>query len=136
MKRVLFTCILTLSVATICRADCRSQIESFYKNYLINVATEISNTKNEALCKRYLTPTALEQVAKLIKATGSDPIIRAQYSNKTAVETVAVTNLEGDNYMVSYLWDKDDTKNVTKIPIKAMMVDGQCKITYFAPDSK
>lgn len=134
MKRVFFTFILTLCTTTICMADCPAQIKAFYKTYLTNVLYEITSTKNDALCKEYLTKEAIAQVDELVKKTGADPIIRAQDTNATAVQTLNVKQIEDNCYIVSYLWNKNDSSSITKIPLKAQMFDGRCKITYFAPE--
>lgn len=135
MKRVLFTFILTLCATTFCMGkNLSSHITAFYKTYLTNVLTDITNGKNNDICDIYLTKEARDQVKELIRKTGADPIIRAQDANKTAVKTVHVEQLKDDCYLVTYLWDMNNSNSITKIPLKAKIIDGRCKITYFAPE--
>lgn len=131
MKRYLFILIFILGFHAIGMSACLEQIKSFYTAYLTNVLRD--NSKNEALCRKYLTKELLDKLQRVGNATGGDPVIRAQDANMDAIETLNVENLTGGWYMVSYLWDKKDTNSITKIPVNAQNMDGECKITYITP---
>lgn len=131
MKRYLFILIFILGFHAIGRSVCLEQIKSFYTAYLTNVLRD--NSKNEALCRKYLTKELLDKLQRVGNATGGDPVIRAQDANMDAIETLNVEKLTGGWYMVSYLWDKKDTNSITMIPVKAQNMDGECKITYITP---
>lgn len=131
MKRFIFAFIFILSFNTICIGACLEDIRTFYAAYLTNVLHDSSN--NEVLCEKYLTEELLAKVQRLINATGANPIIQAQDVNIDAIKTLDVKRLSDDWYLVSFLQNKGDSSTLTKIPLKAQNIDGNCKITYITP---
>lgn len=131
MKRFLLSLLLIICFNTLCVGACPEQIKTFYTTYLKNILQD--NSQNEALCKTYLTEELLEKVKRLVNATGADPIIRAQDASLDAIETLNIKFLSKNWYLVSYYWDKKDSKTLTEIPIKTRDIDGKCKITFITP---
>lgn len=131
MKRLMFAFIFVLSVNTICAGACIEEIKTFYTTYLTNKLHD--DSKNEVLCKKHFTEEMFSKFLRLVNATDADPVIRAQDANTDAIETINVERLEEDWYLVSYLWNKNDSSTLTKIPLKAQNIEGNCKITYITP---
>lgn len=131
MKRFLLSLLLILCFNTTCRGDCREQIKTFYTAYIENVLHD--NSRNEELCRSYLTEELLEKVDRLINATNVDPLIRAQDASLDAIETLNIEPLIKNWYMVRYYWDKKDSTTIKEIPIKAQSINGKCLITYITP---
>lgn len=130
MKRVIPLLLLVCCCKPACAGSCREQIKTFYACYLNNVLEGYSNA---ALCRTYFTQELSEKVRRIGHATGGDPVIRAQDANRDAIETLIVTGLGNDWYMVGYLWKKGDERTRVEIPLKAQQIDGSCKITYIVP---
>lgn len=91
------------------------------------------NSNNEALYEKYLTEGLAAKIQRMINGSGGDPIIRSQDVSADAIKTLAVRAIEGDWYMVSYLWNEKDSTTLTEIPLKAKSIDGKCKIVYITP---
>lgn len=128
MKKIIFTLSILLCFVTICHAQCEEQIKKFYTSYLSTRLYDV--TKGKPLLKKSLTEEMLAKFQRMSNATGADPFSRAQDMTDDGINTVHVKSL-GDNwYMVSYLWDKNDSTTITEIPLKAHDIDGHCKITY------
>lgn len=130
MKKFL-TALILLCLSSACMAACPEQIKEFYTAYLSNILRNDSG--NAALCKTFFTEELIDKVDRVGNATGADPVIRAQDANEDTIETLSVRDLGDDWYMVSYLWKKGDKGTLTEIPLKAQMIDGNCKITYITP---
>lgn len=131
MKRFVTIFIFALCFHTVCLSTCLEEIKTFYTAYLTKVLHD--DSKNETLCRTYLTDGLAAKVQRMRNATGADPIIRAQDVNTDAIETIAVKQLAKDWYLVSYLWNKEDSTTLTEIPLKAQNIGGKCKITYITP---
>lgn len=127
----IFISILSLFFSTICSSACLDEVKTFYKSYMINVLNDNSN--NEALYEKYLTEGLAAKIQRMINGSGGDPIIRSQDVSADAIKTLAVRAIEGDWYMVSYLWNEKDSTTLTEIPLKAKSIDGKCKIVYITP---
>ncbi|MGL5016245.1 MAG: hypothetical protein ACRC6V_18495 [Bacteroidales bacterium] len=107
------------------------EIKEFYVSYLSLDYND--NSSKELLFSQYLSKGLAKRIEKITYATGSDPIIRAQDFSTDSKETLRVDEL-GDNwYMVSYLWNKNDSSTLVSIPLKAKLSNGQCKISYITP---
>ncbi|MEG1586517.1 MAG: hypothetical protein RR346_06555 [Bacteroidales bacterium] len=131
MKRFLLLPLLVLCFNTICLCGCSDPVKTFYITYMENMLQH--NSKNELLLKKYLSEGLLEKVTRVINATGSDPIIRAQDINSDAIETLSIKCLSKNWYMVSYYWNKKDDDTLIEVPINVQNIDGHCKITYITP---
>lgn len=131
MKRFTIAFILILSFNTICAGACLDSLRTFYTAYLTNVLHDSS--KNETLCKKYLTEEALSKVQRVSNATGADAIIQSQDASIDAIETLDIKRLSNQWYLVSFLFNKRDRKTLIKIPLKARIIDGNCKISYITP---
>lgn len=127
----IFISILFLFFSTICSSACLDEVKTFYTSYMMNVLH--GNSNNEALCKKYLTEGLAAKIQRMINGSGGDPIIRSQDVSADAIKTLAVRAIEGDWYMVSYLWNEKDSTTFTEIPLKAQNIDGKCKIVYITP---
>lgn len=125
------TLLILLCLNSVCIVACPERIKEFYTTYLTNVLQD--DFKNTDLCKAYLTEGLIEKVDRLINATGIDPILRAQDTNRDAIETLSVEELTNDWYLVKYFWKKGDANSIIEIPLKAQDVNGVCKITYITP---
>lgn len=127
----IFISILSLFFSTICSSACLDEVKTFYTSYMMNVLNDNSN--NEALYEKYLTEGLAAKIQRMINGSGGDPIIRSQDVSADAIKTLAVRAIEGDWYMVSYLWNEKDSTTLTEIPLKAKSIDGKCKIVYITP---
>lgn len=88
------------------------------------------NNDNEELCKRYLTPDLIKQMECATYITGADAIIRAQDATPDTIETLSVSELGNNWYMVSFCGNRDFPTDRVEIPIK--MEHGL--ITYIVPE--
>ena len=131
VKKFLFISILSLCFSAICSGACLDEIKTFYTSYMMNVLN--GNSKNEALCKTYLTDELSAKIQRMINVSGVDPIIRSQDVNSDAIKTLNVRKIADDWYMVSYLWNEKDSTTIIKIPLKVEKVDEKCKIAYITP---
>lgn len=132
LKHILLISILLVNSAKLCA--CSDSIKLFYTTYLMNILED--NSKNEILCKKYLTEELVEKVSRLINVTGADPIIRAQDTRLDAVETLNIKTLCNDWYLVSYYWDKENIDTLIEIPLKTTNENNTCRITYITPSWK
>lgn len=130
MKRILLL-LLFSGLWLTGRAECPEQIRAFYAAYLSNVLH--GSDGNDALCARYLTPELVAKVERMGRATGADPVIRAQDATEDAVATLSVKALGGDWYRVTYRWKKEDPGTVVEIPLRARSVGGECRIDCITP---
>lgn len=131
MKKLVAALILSICFNAICSGACTEQIRKFYTAYLQNMLED--DAQNTALCAAFFTEELQQKVHRMRNATGADPVIRAQDTNRDAIETLSVEDLGGDWYRVSYLWEKGDSATLTQIPLKARIRDGSCKIVYITP---
>lgn len=131
MKKIIFTFTLLLCFSINCFGICTEQIKRFYIVYLTSVLYD--NIDTRALKKDYLTEEMLAKAQRLENGTGGDAIIRAQDTTEHSISTLKVTNLRNNWYMVSYLWNKNDSTTLINIPLKAQDIEGHCKITYITP---
>lgn len=130
-RKLLFISVLWLCCSATCSGACIDEVRTFYTNYMTNLLNVDSN--NEALCKKYLTEELAAKLHRMVYATGSNPIIRAQDVNSDAIKTLNVREITDDWYMVSYLWDEKDSTSLVEIPLKVGYVNDQCKIVYITP---
>lgn len=122
--------ILTADI-TICKGWIAENIKTFYQSY---IKDWLENTnKRESILKKYMRIDMRSKMQRLIYSTGGNPITRTQDIHPDMLETLDVKCLGNDWYMVSYLWDKNDSTSVTKIPIKARDYQRQTTITYITP---
>lgn len=132
MKRnIILTVVLLLCFSFKGYSGDLEEIKNFYRKYMIHVLEYYS--RNEALCKNYLTDEMISKVKRMSDATGGDPIIRAQDMDSVAIKTLNVRKLSDDWYMVSYLWNENDSTDITEIPLKVKHINGKCKIAYITP---
>lgn len=103
-RKLLFISVLWLCCSAICSGACIDEVRTFYTNYMTNLLNVDSH--NEAPCKKYLTEELAAKLQRMVYATGSNPIIRAQDVNSDAIKTLNVREIADDWYMVSYLWDE------------------------------
>ncbi|MDE6803797.1 MAG: hypothetical protein K2J29_04105 [Muribaculaceae bacterium] len=86
---------------------------------------------NEALCEAHITSELRVQLGNYIAATDVDPVLRAQDVCDYGIESLSVTDLSDDWYMVRYKWDSNS--EYIEIPLKASEYDGTMKISYITP---
>lgn len=130
-RKLLFISVLWFCCSAICSGACIDEVRTFYTNYMTNLLNVDSH--NEAPCKKYLTEELAAKLQRMVYATGSNPIIRAQDVNSDAIKTLNVREIADDWYMVSYLWDEKDSTSLVEIPLKVGYVNDQCKIVYITP---
>ena len=131
MKKLLTISFFMFCLNCCCSASCVELIKEFYTAYMNNILQ--NNRENTALCDKYFTPGLQEKVYRFTSATGANAIIRAQDMNEDAIETLSVTELDGDWYLVKYLWKKGDESTAEMIPVRASKVGDLCKIDFITP---
>lgn len=131
MKKIIFL-FIALGYAFVSWAACPEQIKAFYSAYMSNLLVG-DNLKNKELCEVYMTPALIQKIQRIAYATGVDAVIRSQDINEDAIQSLSVRNLEGDWYLVRYLWDKGDEKTAIEIPLKAHNIGNTCRIVYITP---
>lgn len=129
MKRLAAVLIALCCLHSVSRGACPERIREFYAAYLTDFLQD--GSRREALCREFLTPELIARMERVGKATGGDPVIRAQDTAPDAVRTLSITELSGDWYMVAYRTREGGTP--VEIPLKAREVDGACKIVYITP---
>lgn len=129
MKRLAALLIALCCLHSVSRGACPERIRAFYAAYLTDFLQD--GSRREALCREFLTPELVARMERVGKATGADPVIRAQDTTLDAVRTLTVTVLPGDWYMVSYQTREGGMS--VDIPLKARKVDGACMIVYITP---
>lgn len=131
--------VLLLVLCTLCLSACRNtdqgtceeQIKTFYTAYITNVLHESS--KNDSLCKTYMTKAMQAKRHRQSLAINADPVIRAQDTNTDAIKTLKVQHLTHNWYMVSYLWNLHDSTSTIQIPIQVAPTKGRYLIAYITP---
>lgn len=130
-RKFVFISVLLFCFSTICSGTCIDEIKAFYTSYMTNILNVDST--NETLCRKYLTEELAAKLQRMRNATGGDPIIRAQDMSSDAVKTLNVREIADDWYVVSYLWNEEDSTSLVEIPLKVGYVNEQCKIVYITP---
>lgn len=92
------------------------------------------DSKNQALCKKYLTDELRQKLGRQTQATDADAIIRAQDVSQDMLESLKVKELSNDWYVVSFQFSKNTPENRAEIPLRARSADGKCVIYYIAPN--
>lgn len=122
MKRFLFILVSLIFFNATQAQSCAEQIKQLYVNYM-----------NGRSINQNLSEEMINKIERMTNATNVNPILRAQDTNNDAISTLSVKELSDDWYMVQYQWKKGDVSSTKEIPVKAQMVDGECKITYITP---
>ncbi len=107
-------------------------IEDFYRVYGANILSE-ANMNDSLIMKKYVTDRLREKMDRVRTAIGADPIIRAQDFNGYALNSIKITPLGNDWYMVHYKWNVNDD-NPRNIPLKVKDIDGHPFIDYITPE--
>lgn len=108
------------------------QIRLFYDSYMTCIE-EWNNNKLSDLQSKFLTPEMLEKKGRLVTATDSDPVLRAQDVSEYGRQSLTCRHLEGDWYEVAYRWDAQDTTAI-RIPLRVEEDEkGQVRINYIVP---
>lgn len=108
---------------------CEDKVREFYVEYMQNIGR--NPELNEALCEAHITSELRVQLGNYIAATDVDPVLRAQDVCDYGIESLSVTDLSDDWYMVRYKWDSNS--EYIEIPLKASEYDGTMKISYITP---
>ena len=122
-----------------CIEDCDPEqdivrlINDFYKAYATNILSS-QYQLNDSLFRKYLTKRLIGRIERVRTAIGTDPIIRAQDFNERALKTLNVRRLEGDWYMVNYIWNVNQDSVGINIPLKVIDSDGQYLIDYITAE--
>ncbi|MFI3268032.1 MAG: hypothetical protein R3Y51_04860 [Rikenellaceae bacterium] len=105
------------------------QITAFYKQYItLILSSDYKDAK--ALLSTNLTEEAMQKAHRGAISSNANQIVRAQDVNETMVETVKVTHLEDDWYLVSFYWIVGDESAKIQIPLKAKSVENKLQISY------
>ncbi len=109
------------------------QIRNFYVRYMETLETGSLKEAN-GIGRSFLTPEMQEKNGRLIAATGSDPLLRAQDVSDYGRNSLQCKHLEGDWYEVSYRWAESDTTGI-HIPVRIKKdAKGNVRIAYITPD--
>lgn len=108
-------------------------IKEFYKAYATNILSS-QYQLNDSLFRKYLTKRLIGKIDRLRTAIDADPIIRAQDFNERALKTLNAWHLEGEWYMVNYVWNVNQDSVGINIPLKVIDLDGQYLIDYITPE--
>ncbi len=113
------------------QSDEQAGVTEFYKAYLKG---DLTSAEQDSLMDKFFTKPMQEKVGRISEIVNADALIRAQDYTAQGLETLDVKPL-GDNwFMVHFFWDKNDPSTENNIPVKAEMIDGQCKIIYVTPE--
>ena len=112
------------------------QIKLFYICYVDSVKTSDISMKRDLLSK-FLTPEMQKKMGRLVDATGSDPLLRAQDVPEHFRQTMTYRHLEGDWFEVAYRtfnWKLQDTVTI-RIPVRTEEDEqGRMRINYITPE--
>lgn len=131
MKKIVIL-FLILGYGLVSRAACPERIQAFYTAYMGNLL-DGDCLKNKELCESCMTRALIRKIQRISSATGVDAVIRSQDINEDAIRSLSVRSLGDDWYMVRYLWDKDDAKTATEIPLKVLSTGDAWQIVYITP---
>ena len=119
---------------TINTQEAINMIKDFYITYTSNY---LSNTSNESLIRRNLTEGLIEKISRVSIATNANPIIRAQDFREDIIETISVSHLDGNWFMVEYTWicdwDVGNEISHTNIPVRVAQIGNDYMIDYITP---
>jgi hypothetical protein len=111
------------------------QIKFFYDSYMECIEMG-ERDKESDLLDKFLTPEMLDKRGRLVDATGSDPLLRAQDVLKHNRQSLTCRHLEGNWFEVAYRtfdWDAKDTVTI-RIPVRAEEdKKGMVRINYITP---
>lgn len=109
------------------------QIKHFYVRYM-KAMEEGDDKMREALVQQFLTKEMQAKMRRLIDATGTNPLLRAQDVSAFGKQSLQCKHLEDDWYMVSYRWSEMDSIGI-HIPLKIVKdANGQPRIGYVTPE--
>ena len=109
------------------------QIKHFYVRYM-KAMEEGDDKMREALVQQFLTKEMQAKMRRLIDATGTNPLLRAQDVSAFGKQSLQCKHLEDDWYMVSYRWNEMDSAGI-HIPLKIVKdANGQPRIGYVTPE--
>lgn len=109
------------------------QIKKFYASYM-KAIEEGDDEITETLEQQFLTKEMQAKMGRLVDATGTNPLLRAQDVSTFGKQSLQCRHLEDDWYMVSYLWDEMDSVGI-HIPLKIVKdANGQPRIGYVTPE--
>lgn len=111
--------------------DDQAGVTAFYAAYLKG---DLSGAQEDSLMDVYFTKPMLDKIWRQSQIINANVLYRAQDVPLQGAETLEVKPLGGGWFMVHFFLDKDDALTETNIPVKAEMVDGQCRITYITPN--
>lgn len=120
---------LNCTFATDAQNDIK-MLKSFYSQYITNI---LDNKKeaNKALKEDFFLPVLVGEIEEMNDRSGSDNVVRAQDAIKDMLNTLEVSSLGNDWYMVSY---KTPNRN-EEIPVKVTHRDGKSLIEYIIPET-
>ena len=111
------------------------QIRHFYNCYMECFETGDRKMESDLLGK-FLTPEMQKKRARLVNATDSDPLLRAQDVPEHARQTLTCRHLERGWYEVAYHtygWNEQDTVTI-RIPVRTVEDEkGTLRINYITP---
>ena len=111
------------------------QIRHFYDCYMECFETGDRKMESDLLGK-FLTPEMQKKRARLLNATDSDPLLRAQDVPEHARQTLTCRHLERGWYEVTYHtygWNEQDTVTI-HIPVRTVEDEkGTLRINYITP---
>ncbi|WP_418992439.1 DUF3828 domain-containing protein [Alistipes sp.] len=110
---------------------CPERVRMFYAAYLTDLLQE--GSRRDSLLRTFLTPELVAKLERVSRATGADPIIRAQDTTPDALRTLTVREQGNDWYLVGYRTDADEAATSVEIPVRTGMRDGACRIVYITP---
>ena len=116
---------------TINTQEAINMIKDFYITYTSNAL----NISNESFIKKNLTKGLIEKIKRVGTATNVDPIIRAQDFSEDAIETISVSHLDGNWFMVEYTWPRDWNveDEIYHIPVRVTQIGNDYMIDYITP---
>lgn len=109
------------------------QIKHFYVHYM-EAIEEGDDEMTEMLVQQFLTKEMQAKMGRLVNATGSNPLLRAQDVSAFGRQNLRCKHLEDEWYMVSYQWGEVDSVGIN-IPLKIVKdAKGQPRIGYVTPE--
>ena len=134
MKHCISLIMLVVAVVASWAADnapvsTENQIKSFYVAYMQNV--ENNPAANGPLLQQHMTPEAIARLHEYMEQHDFDAVINGQDVCAHAIESLKVTPVEEDCYIVTYKWD--ETSDSTMICVKAVDADGLLRISDIIP---
>lgn len=104
-------------------------LKAFYVKYITNTL-ENKDGENSKLMERYFLPELIVGLDEMNDYFDVDNVLRAQDVSEKMINTLEITPLASEWYMVSYVWNR----NKVEIPLKTTLRDGRCMIEYIVPE--